>query len=253
MNDQELKDGVSDFLRGAGFSVKQIRKAKPRTPDLLAIKEQRYVIEIKTKEDDPRATAARHDALRRGQIVTRVAPFVPQNTMSRVIKDGVAQLTAYPATDWDFTLLWLVATGADTEAQCRQFLGTLYGLTNVVGPDDHPLIPCYYFRNSAFFRWHDLDGAIVGTVRQGKLCVNNYSPRVNRLKSSSLARLFGTAVTDPRDLEAIGSAYIADCGIDRRDKQAVIEYLQTKYRRPALMPMDLQTWEAFYLPEEEEA
>jgi len=68
MSDQELKDGVSDFLRGAGFSVTQIPEARHRTADLLAVKEQRYVIEIKTKDDDPRVTAAVQERLRRGEM-----------------------------------------------------------------------------------------------------------------------------------------------------------------------------------------
>lgn len=252
MSDQELKEGVSDFLRDSGFTVTPIPKAQPPTADLLAFKEQRYLIEIKTKQDDPQATAAVQERLRRGEIVTGGAPFVPKNTISRIMKRGVAQLGAYPASGRDFCLLWLIATGADIEAQCRQFLGTLYGLTDVVGPDDHPLIPCYYFRNSGFFRWPELDGAIVGTVHHGELCLNTYSPRANGLRSSSLARIFGTAVTDPGDLEVRGLAYIADCSVDRRDENGVLEYLQTKYGRPALMSMDLQTWGVFYLPEGEQ-
>jgi len=173
--------------------------------------------------------------------------------MSRIIKDGVVQVSTYPADERDFCLLWLVATGADTEAQCRQFLGTLYGLTDVVGPDSHPLIPCYYFRNSAFFRWPELDGAVVGSVRHGTLCINTYSPRAHGMRSSSLARMFGTAVTDPGDLEGRGLAYIADCALHRRDENGVLQYLQGKYGRPALMSIDLQTWGVFYLPEEEQS
>jgi hypothetical protein len=56
--------------------------------------------------------------------------FTPQNTMSRVIKDGVKQLGAYPEGERDLALLWLLAVGEDTRSQYEQWLGTLYGLAS---------------------------------------------------------------------------------------------------------------------------
>jgi hypothetical protein len=101
-------------------------------------------------------------------------------------------------------------------------------------------MPCYYFRNSAFYRWPLLDGAVVGTLDHGELCINSHSPRGDLLKSSAFAQIFGT-VTDPRDREAQGRAYIADCKGDRSDVQGVLQDLQAKYGRPALMTMGLGT------------
>jgi hypothetical protein len=241
MSDRQIKDAISQYLRGHGFEVTQIPEGPSPTPDLLAIQSQRYLIEVKTKEDDPAIIAERATRLRAGKIVQSGAAFAPQGTMSRIIRDGVRQLEAYPAQERDFCLLWLLAVGSDLESQYQQFLRTLYGLTNIVGLDNRSLMPCYYFRNSAFFRWHNLDGAIVGTMERGELCINSYSPRAASLKISSLAQAFGTAVTDPRKREAENRAYIADCDIDRRNEQQLLEYLQTKYQRPALMTMDLGT------------
>lgn len=242
MSDQGIKNAISEFLRGHGFHVTQIPESERRTPDLLAIRGQRYLIEIKTKEDDPAAMSERAKRLGAGQIVESGAPFIPQNTMSRIIHDGVEQMDTHPVQERDFCLLWLLAIGSDLESQYEQFLATLYGLTNVVGPDSRPLMPCYYFRESAFFRWRNvLDGAIVGTLDKGELCVNTYSPRADSFKRSSLAGVFGTAVRDPRQREAEGRGYIADCAADRRDEQEILRYVQTKYGRPALMTMDLGT------------
>ncbi len=164
MSDRRIKDAISTFLRDHGFQVTQIAEGGQRTPDLLATCGQRYLIEIKTKEDDPAANAERAKRLGAGEIVQSGAPFTPQNTMSRIVRDGVSQLEAHPVKERDFCLLWLLAIGSDLDAQYEQFLATLYGLSNVVGPDSQPLMPCYYLRDSAFFRWRDLlDGAIVGT------------------------------------------------------------------------------------------
>ena len=204
MSDRKIKDSISQFLRERGFEVTQIPEGQHRTPDLLVTCGQRYLIEIKTKEDDPAALAERSRRLDAGEIVESGAPFTPQSTMSRIIRDGVKQLKEYPVQERDFCLLWLLAVGSDLESQYQQFLGTLYGLTNVVGPDSHSLMPCYYFHNSAFFRWQNMDGAIVGTIERGELCINSYSRRAASLKTSSLAQVFGTAVTDPREREQKG-------------------------------------------------
>jgi hypothetical protein len=242
MSDQAIKDAISAFLGDHGFHVTQIPESEWRTADLLATRGERYLIEIKTKEDDPAAISERAQGLGAGQIVESGAPFTPQNTMSRIVRHGVDQLDAHAAQERDFCLLWLLAVGSDLESQYEQFLATLYGLTNVVGPDSLPLMPCYYFRESAFFRWRNvLDGAIVGTLDKGELCINSYSPRADAFKNSSLAGIFGTAVRDPRQREAEGRGYIADCDADRRDEQAILRYVQEKYGRPALMTMDLGT------------
>ena len=242
MSDRRIKDAISTFLRDHGFQVTQIAEGGQRTPDLLATCGQRYLIEIKTKEDHPAANAERAKRLGAGEIVQSGAPFTPQNTMSRIVRDGVSQLEAHPVKERDFCLLWLLAIGSDLDAQYEQFLATLYGLSNVVGPDSQPLMPCYYLRDSAFFRWRDLlDGAIVGTLDTGELCINSYSQRADSLKGSSLAQVFGTAVTDPRQREAEGRGYIADCDIDRHDEKGVLRYVQTKYGRPPLMTMNLGT------------
>ena len=241
MSDQNIKKAISEILRGHGFEVTQLPEGQQRTPDLLVVKDQRYLIEIKTKEDDPALIAERSRRLKAGEIVKSGAPFTPQNTMSRIIRDGVEQLGSYLPQDHDLCLLWLLAVGSDVESQYEQFRGTLYGLTNVVGPDTYPLIPCYYFRNSAFYRWPQLVGSVVSTLDHAELCINSYSPRAASLRTSSLAQFFGTAVTDPAKREAEGRAYVADCEIDRRNKEEVLRYVEKKYQRPALMTMDLGT------------
>src|SRR2546421_12828596 len=123
MSDERIKDAISRFLKQQGFAVLPIPAAELPTPDLLATRDRRYVIEIKTKEDDPALLAERERRLSAGEIVEIGATFTPQNTMSRVIKDGVKQLGAYPAGERDLALLWLLAVGADTRSQYEQWLG----------------------------------------------------------------------------------------------------------------------------------
>jgi hypothetical protein len=82
MSDQAIKNAISTFLHGQGFHVLQIPEGERRTPDLLATRDHRYLIEIKTKENDPAAISERTKRLGAGQIVESGAPFTPQNTMS---------------------------------------------------------------------------------------------------------------------------------------------------------------------------
>ncbi len=240
MNEQEIKKAVADFLRSAGFQVVLLGERDEPTPDLLATKGHRFLIEIKTKEDDPAVLLDRRSRLDAGEVAGGAAPFTPQNTISRIIKKGSEQLAAYPSERSNFRLLWLLAVGSDPEGQYEQFRATLYGLTNVVGPDDSSLMPCYYLRHSAFYRWRDvLDGAVISTLESGELCLNSHSPRHAELRGSDLGPLFGQGVVDPEALEQTGAAYIADCDLDRNDEAAVLQYLLRKYQRPALMPLNL--------------
>lgn len=246
MNEHEVEEAVAGFLRSAGFEVVLLPGRDEPTPDLLATKGQRFLIEIKTKEDDPAVLLDRRSRLDAGEVAGGAAPFTPQNTISRIIKKGSEQLAAYPSERSDFRLLWLLAIGADPEGQYEQFRATLYGLTNVVGPDDSSLMPCYYLRHSAFYRWRDvLDGAVTSTLESGELCLNSYSPRHAELRDSALGALFGQGIVDPQALEQSGAAYIADCDLDRNDEEAVLRYLLRKYRRPALMPLNLGSLTAY--------
>lgn len=234
MTEQEVKDGVERVLYGWGFKVEKIPEDPVvPTPDLLAIGDFRYVIEVKTKEDDPTEVSGRQQALREGRIVEISSAFVPRNTLSKIMKDGTRQLRSFAALR-DFSLLWLIARGADQTGQYEQFRSTLYGLTNVVGPDSNRFIRCYYLHDSAFYRWRaDLDGAVISTLEGlGALCINSYSPRAEAFARSDFAARFGTAIVSPSSEEGRREAYIADCEIDRRDEGAVLRYLCNKYRRP---------------------
>lgn len=246
MTEQEVKNVITGVLRGWCFEVEQIPEGSTPTPDLLASGDLRYAIEIKTKEDDPSEVSERQEALRRGEIVDLATPFVPRNTLSGILRDGVKQLRSLATERRDLSLLWLIAVGADQMGKYEQFRSTLYGLTNVVGPDNNSLIRCYYLRDSAFFRWRtDLDGAVISTLKELEFCINSYSPRADALARSDLAARFGVAVVSPSEEERQGQAYVADCDIDRRDEQAILRFLAEKYGRSALMTFGLGAHSAY--------
>jgi hypothetical protein len=166
--------------------------------------------------------------------------------LSGILRDGVKQLWALTADRRDLSLLWLIAVGADQAGKYEQFRSTLYGLTNVVGPDNNSRIRCYYLHDSAFFRWRaDLDGAVISTLSGAELCINSYSPRAEALARSDLAARFGGAIVSPSEEERQGQAYVADCDIDQRDQEAILRFLAKKYCRSVLMTFNFGTHIAF--------
>lgn len=235
--DAKLKSQIAATLEDLGFDVQQLEEREiEKTPDLLVeTNRQRFLIEIKEKEDDP-ARAEREAAIaREGGMAERYEYWGPRNTVSRIAKEAAQQLTSWPEDQRDFCVLWLHAEGRDPESQWEQFRGTLLGTTNIIEMDQDSMKECFFFHDSAFYRWRDvLDGAIVSAANEAQLWVNPLSARADGLQASELARAFGHC-HDPREYEERGEAYIADCEIDRKDTGAVKLYLQEKYKTA---PMD---------------
>jgi len=130
--------------------------------------------------------------------------------------------------------MWFTARGATANAKFHQANATLYGLTNVFELDSSEMRRCYFFYDSAFFRFKDdLDGAVIGQLRgteiELKLCLNPYSPRSELLKSSFLINFLKNAIVDPLADEAEGFCYIADTDINRKFTDLVLEYIANKY------------------------
>lgn len=242
-NDDQLKTKVKVRLESWGFQVKKL-KSRPnsRTADLLVTKDQRYLIELKERRDDPIRVADARKRLLRGELVETSDTAGYKNRVSGIIRSGVEQLRLHRDVDHDFGLLWLHSAGDYPDAKMRQFLATLYGITNITdlyGDSYHR--PCYYFYNSDFFRYHgDLDGAILSAGAQEQLCINNLSPRAAALRGSNLSRAFAGRVLDPEAKEARGEAYVADTDADRRDPEGVLRYLRQKYGRTKLLHIDMR-------------
>lgn len=247
MPNKESERAVSSALESEGFEVAHIPEREEPTPDLLAtINDEKYLIEVKTREDDPHLFPEWENRLSRGEIVSSGISYTNQNRVRNIIRHGVKQLSTHRTDDHDFSILWLLATGYDPRAQSEQFLATIFGTTYVKGPDRGGLTKCYYFHHSEFFRAQDdLDGAIVSTEFSGQLCINSYSPRAEDLKTSSLAKVFSPAIVDPLEDESKGFAYIADFEGNRNDEQATLRNLAEKYERTMLMKMDIGSFHAF--------
>lgn len=245
--DRVLKEQIAGNLRDMGFSVDLLEeRAGLRTPDLLVAKAERYAIEVKEKIDDPAMMAEERAILDQGMIADRHEYWGPKNTVARIVESAARQLRAWPEDQRDFSLVWLHAAGEDAESQWEQFWGTLYGTTSIIELGRSTMRQCFYFHESAFFRFRDvLDGAIASNRDRAGVWLNTYSPRAEPLRNSELAAAFG-GIFDPREAERDEEAMIADCEIDRRDEAAVKQYLQRKYGTRPLDHMHVGRLTAFF-------
>ncbi len=238
--DEGLKDAIGSWLRGRGLEVLQLEERDERTPDLLATyKDERYIIEIKSKRDNEELLREEEALLAKGEKVWHIEGVGRRVPIARVIEKAVKQIRNLPPHDSDFRLLWLHAEGSRPKLQMQQFHGTLYGTTEIVDLEGHLHI-CYYFYHNELYRFRtELDGAILTDGNEGKLCLNSFSPRADRLRESFLAKsVLKDGICDPEALERAHGAFIASGPEDRRDPDAVLRFLQKKYGRMKIMNMD---------------
>jgi len=151
-------------------------------------------------------------------------------------------LASFREENIDFKWLWLYALGKAPDLKMRQFLATLYGVMYIGDFEKSgPSLPCFYFSFNEFYRSSEIiDGAIISTRQEAKLCLNNFSTRYMALKNSVLYRKFQGGICDPERLESEGKAYIADCDLDRSNKKAVLKYIQNKYNKKKLLDIEMK-------------
>lgn len=239
--DEALKSTLMGLLEGYGFAMTPIRSSPThRSPDFMGGKEgDDFVFELKERTDDPEALREERDRLKGGEVVGSFEPMGPNPRVFEKARDGVKQLLTHPKQE-AFRLLWLHAGGRDPETQVEQFRATLYGTTQIFELGCPHLTRCHYFLDSEFFRHREsLSGAVLTTPSSLQICLNTLSHRIAEFRESSLIRTFHNALLDPEKLEREGAIYVVDCAHDRKNKQAVLEYLQAKYGKTQLMDMQL--------------
>jgi hypothetical protein len=218
-----------------------------RAPDFIILgKKNSFLAELKIKEDDPAEMASIKEELKSGEIVSRVTPAGRRNRLDGIIGDGVEQLVSYDTNREHFHVLWIHCVGSDPDFHRRRLTATLFGIQKLFSVDIDPLITCYYFHNSSFFRYRDgLDGIILSSELSIQLCVNSVSPRVDSFRTSELFEAFRSkkGLYDPVLYEGDKAFMIVDSDIDRHNHDKVLNYLKGKYGVNHLQSIDLKKYE----------
>jgi hypothetical protein len=243
MPDQSIARSV---LSVWGAKVEAVPTSEKEESDWFATLDGfRLLIEEKTKLENPDQVAERNLALEFEGVHGTTTSLGPNNRISGIVRKAERQLIS-TAMDLepDARVVWLTSVGLDREAKDRQAYSTLYGATKVFNLDvSKSMRDCFFFHNSDFFRYNKLDGAFLATANKGaatiRLCLNPFSERWSALRDSPFASKLNSGLVDPIAREAAGKAMIADTDIDRRNPDAVLDYLRLKYGIKRLCNMDM--------------
>ncbi|EIA1625526.1 hypothetical protein MT303_004832 [Vibrio parahaemolyticus] len=232
-----------EFFKSHGFSAEKIEESSEKSPDFLLFDGNlKFLIELKQKTDSDSTIEKRESAYKSEALYESLSVIERTNRNSNIIKSASKQLAAQKESyGADCCLVVFEAVGFNSNAKRDQFEASLYGSVEVmnIGENYCPPKPCYFFDNSDFFNQRMvLDGAFIIGERTGKLCLNPLSPNYDVLKQSHLVSVFSQGVLDPIELEEQGRAYIVDAPINRRDKEAVVRYLASKYELDRVVPFN---------------
>ncbi len=229
---------VLRFLSERGLEAQAIRpNPSHKTPDIVvAIGEHRVLLEVERKADDQQLRN-----LLSGEPGASIA-YSADRTEDR-IKVAWRQVRDFPDRhSCDHTLIWLIAdSGAAALLAGKAARARLYGLEQLEGyttADKFYSKTCYFFYESIFFRWKELDGVVIHRAQSLELCLNPLSPRFERFCIGPFVEALRSSmeVVDPVQEAADGRAFIADCDSDRRDSNAVVQFVRDKYalRKPTI-------------------
>lgn len=254
-------DLAENTLKQLGFEVEKLpvsREHGKKMPDFLVrIGASTALVEAKLKVDDPSEENRRTETLDAGDVYESSHELGRDETISGIVRNGSKQLTANSVGEADFKILFFQADCINSQVVSEQLIDTLYGRTSVIEYNKPPQPkPCYFYRNSDFYRRKEIDAVIVGYVQAFqsdlislKICLNPYSLRYQKLKTSELLRPFGPNVQDPIEEEKAGQAYIPDDSIERKEQKftqmfpaydPVLNHLSVKYKTGPLMHFDLK-------------
>lgn len=251
-------DLAEHTLKQLGFSVEKLPESMESGKKMPDFRVQHglasALVEAKLKVDDPDEATVREKALDAGKVYVSNHVLGRDETLSGIVRNGSKQLKADTGVEADFKVLFVLVDCINARVVSEQLVDTLYGRTSVIeyGKPPQPK-PCYFYRNSDFYRRQEIDAAIVGYVQAYdgntilKICLNPYSPRYQKLKASEFLLPFGQAVLDPIDEEKAGRAYIPDAKTERKEQEftrafplydPVLQHLAKKYKTAQLLRLD---------------
>lgn len=84
---------------------------------------------------------------------------------------------------------------------------------------------------------------VTGRKGEATLCINNNSPRYEKLNVPALVQSMPVGVRDPIHEEKKGCAFVVDGEVDRSKPNEVLSYLREKYKTEKLNVMNMRHME----------
>lgn len=231
----DCENFVKKQLIDWGFKVNKIKETNEKRPDFyMSVDDETYIIEVKEKEDSnenkKKLNNSNDEELQEFRI-----ELIESGSISRIIKKAQKQINTYTQKEDVFRIIWFICTGVHASSQEEVIKQSIYDSVPLWDLDNklfEKTIPtCYFFGDrSKFFKYrNELDGVIVGNKIEGKLCLNPFSPRYDKLKKSNLLKKFNKGYIDPENEEKLGRGIIVDDDIDRSKQKLVLSFLNKKY------------------------
>lgn len=248
MTEEQSIQELTDFLTEHGFTVERIPASDDeKRPDLAIRRDgELYLVEQKTKGDDPTEREAEREALKQTPIIDRAKPLRPRNRLSAILNDALKQIEAHPDADRAFKMVWITLWGVWSEANSEALFKGLYGATNVfdVDSDAEEMSRCYYMGYSDLLRLKEIDAVVVVDGRTMQIFANEFSPRYEAFMQSNFVETFRPGVLDPRAVVESGDAYsLIDFEGDRRDSEACLDHLAAQLGVKRMIQMDMNEFQ----------
>lgn len=248
-------DVAQAVLQELGLSVRKLPETSTvgKRADFIAKLDQlTLLVEAKLREDDPKELERMNQELHEKGTYGSNHQLGKNNSLTSSIRHGVEQLEAEQEEPHDYKVLLYLTDCLNAGVVCEQIADTLYGTASILrsepGESGLQEIPCYFYRENEFHPAQSLDAAIVGFNLSGSwmlsLCLNPFSNRFNKIRTSALAQLFAGKTIDPIAEEAQGKALIPDLGAPRLSKErknfermfsmadSMLRHLEKKYGFP---------------------
>lgn len=135
MSDDQLCVEILNWLATQGFGGTRLSATGfAKSPDIEAHHgDERYLIEVKEKSDDPEVVRAREQALDVGEVADFSESFARRNTLDGIFERAARQLAARAGQDQSvFRFIWFECTGTNPDAQMQQITSTAYGSCRII-------------------------------------------------------------------------------------------------------------------------
>jgi len=244
MTEEHAVQDMTAFLEEHGFTVERIPEDRnARRPDVVVRHgDELYLVEQKSKGDDPSERAREMEALQQTKIIDRAKPLCHRGVFSGILADALEQIEAHPDATIAFKIVWVTAWGVWRHANSVSLIKGLYGLRHVFDEDDHggEMQDCYYLGFADFERFSEIDAVVIVDGESLRILANEFSPRYERFLQSQFAERFRQAVRDPRAHVASGNAYsLRGWDGDRRDVRAGLDELAARLGVRRMDTMDM--------------
>ena len=186
---------VIEILNSCLFYAERIPESsqKGQRADIAAWKgEDRYIIEVKTKDDHPDLM----EEIEKGndlEIIEYKKELFRSNTLSGIICGAVDQLIDTPDDNHSFKIIWFRAVESLIVDILSFLKSTIYGIRHLFirnSMNKFYHVECYYFDFNDFFKFTMLDGIILDDGKKLELCTNSFSSRLPEFQNSTLYNFF---------------------------------------------------------------